>query len=65
MLEAKDQVQAQVFSKTKKGLQNFSQVVSERGKHKNSSKFFCKVSGVFQQTFNSLKTSDVLEPRTG
>ena len=37
----------------------------KRGKQIRSSQIFLKVSGVFQQNFNSSKNSAVLEPRTG
>ena len=43
----------------------FFQAISNCGKQKRSKQIFHKVSGIFQQDFNSTKNNAVLELRTG
>ena len=42
---------------------NFFLAISTCGKQKRSSQIFHKISGVFQQDFNGIENSAVLEPR--
>ena len=76
MLEAKDQGHMRKCSQKKKNFQKifqakmvlnnfFSGDIQLRKTKKRSSQIFHKVSIVFQQNFNGLKNSAVLEPRTG
>ena len=56
----------QKFFSGEKGLQKFfSDNFHLRKTEKGLRKFFCEVSGAFQQNFNRLKYSALLEPRTG
>ena len=44
----------------KKGLQNFFQAISERGKQKRSSQIFREVSGVFLHNFKNEQISTIV-----